>query len=380
VQSRAIHPQARKAHAVTRGSRCAFAVLAAIAWTAAWCRAAEPPPTPAPPSLREVGPELFYVERDDGRLVPVPGFQYRDFIDLLRVKDGLAGPLEPPPAILEQLAVRIDARRPDPAVANASPPAAATGSATLEYTIVQSAPGWALVPLEAGGLLLSAPPRHDGPGRMLVDAAPGGGYRAWFDAAPEAGAAARHVVVLEGRLPIESGSDQDQFVLRLPTAVASRVEVATGRERPTVRTVPPAPEQTVTAADDGGSVVSLAGLAGTSRIVIASGAAAEPTAAATPSATRPSPSRGSPPPPAAACGCRCRRRPCSARSGRRPCCSPAVALPRRPPSTSPCHSTARAGPWCRCRASGRSTRPVRRRSIRSASRSKGSLRGGSGVA
>jgi len=280
VQSRAIHPQARKAHAVTRGSRCAFAVLAAIAWTAAWCRAAEPPPTPAPPSLREVGPELFYVERDDGRLVPVPGFQYRDFIDLLRVKDGLAGPLEPPPAILEQLAVRIDARRPDPAVANASPPAAATGSATLEYTIVQSAPGWALVPLEAGGLLLSAPPRHDGPGRMLVDAAPGGGYRAWFDAAPEAGAAARHVVVLEGRLPIESGSDQDQFVLRLPTAVASRVEVATGRERPTVRTVPPAPEQTVTAADDGGSVVSLAGLAGTSRIVIASGAVAEPTAAA----------------------------------------------------------------------------------------------------
>jgi hypothetical protein len=255
-------------------------VLAAIAWGAAWCCVAEPPPAPATPSLREVGPELFYVERDDGRLVPVPGFQYRDFIDLLRVKDGLAGPLEPPPAILERVAVQIDARGTDPAATEASPRGATMCPATLEYSIVQSAPGWAMVPLEAGGLLLSAPPRHEGPGRMLVDAAPDGGYRAWFDAAPDQGSDARHVVVLEGRLPIESGSDEDQLVLRLPTAVASRVDVATGRERPAVRTVPPAPEQTVTAADDGGSVVSLAGLAGTSRIAIASIAEAEPRAAA----------------------------------------------------------------------------------------------------
>lgn len=280
MQSRAINPRLSKAHAVRPGSRCALAVLAAIAWGAAWCCVAEPPPAPATTSLREVGPELFYVERDDGRLVPVPGFQYRDFIDLLRVKDGLAGPLEPPPAILERVAVRIDARGTDPAATEASPRGATMCPATLEYSIVQSAPGWAMVPLEAGGLLLSAPPRHEGPGRMLVDAAPDGGYRAWFDAAPDPGSDARHVVVLEGRLPIESGSDEDQLVLRLPTAVASRVDVATGRERPAVRTVPPAPEQTVTAADDGGSVVSLAGLAGTSRIAIASVAEAEPRAAA----------------------------------------------------------------------------------------------------
>jgi len=265
----------------TRAARaCSWpviAVMTAFAWGQARSTAADPPTAPLATPVREVGPELFYVEREDGRLVPVPGFQYRDFVDLLRVRDGLAGPLEPPAAVLDKVAVRIDARGIEPAAAES---ASTTCPATIEYTITQAAPGWAMVPLEAGELLLSETPRHDGPGRMLVDGEAGGGYRAWFDARPDDGGGVRHTVVLEGQLPVESGSDREEFVVRLPTAVATRVDVASRRRSPAVRTDPPAAERSVTAVDDGGSVVTVAGLAGRSRIVIAAAEEVETTAAA----------------------------------------------------------------------------------------------------
>lgn len=266
-----------RARASRPGSRFAIVLLAALAWIASTARGDPPSEAPAA-SVREVGPELFYVERDDGRLVPVPGFQYRDFVDLLRLKDGLAGPLEPPAAVLEQVVVSIDARGIGQAAAESSPPGGTTCPATIEYVITQSAPGWAMVPLEAAGLLLSEPPRHDGPGRLVVDGAIAGGYRAWFDAKPDA-AGARHVVKLAGRLPVEAGSDREEFLVRLPAAVATRVDVASGRVSPAVRTDPPAPERSVNAADDGGSVVSVAGLSGAARIIVAAVAQTEPAAA-----------------------------------------------------------------------------------------------------
>ena len=280
MQSRANNLTAITTRAGRTRSWPVVALLAALAWSQAWSNAADPSAAPPATPVREVGPELFYVERDDGRLVPVPGFQYRDFVDLLRVRDGIAGPLEPPAAVLDQVVVRIDARGIEPAAEESSPETSTTCPATIEYTITQAAPGWAMVPLEAGGLLLSEPPRHDGPGRMLVDGEPGGGYRAWFDARPDDGAGTRHTVVLEGRLPFESGSDREEFVVRLPTAVAIRVDIASRRRNPAVRTDPPAPERAVTATDDGGSVVTLEGLAGRARIVLAAAEEVEPTAAA----------------------------------------------------------------------------------------------------
>jgi len=256
------------------GSRCAPATLLMLV-VAAGAAAAPPAPT-----VREVEPELFYMEGDRGGLVPVPGFTYRDFMDLVRVRDGIAGPLEPPAAVLEQVVVRIDA-------SGLRPPADATGGqsvvtcpATVEFTIAQTGPGWALVSLESRGLLLGQPPRHDGPGRMVIDTAAGGGYRAWFDARPEADAVARHVVVLEGRLPVEAGGSWESFRLAVPPAVASRVEVASARSEPDVRSEPAAAEFAVESIA-GGSRASLAGLAGNVRVMIASPNRERATAAAT---------------------------------------------------------------------------------------------------
>jgi len=257
-----------------RGSRCAPALVLAL--LAPVFAAADPPAA----TVREVGPELFYMEGDRGSLVPVPGFTYRDFMDLVRVRDGIAGPLEPPAAVLDQVVVRIDGSGLRPAADAGDERPAATCPATVEFTISQTGPGWALVPLESRGLLLSQAPRHEGPGRMVIDTAPGGGYRAWFDARPEAGAVVRHMVVLEGRLPVEAGGSWESFDLAVPPAVASRVEVTSSRTEPEVRSEPAAAERIVEGVVDG-SRVSLAGLAGDVRVMIAAPNRDRATAAAT---------------------------------------------------------------------------------------------------
>jgi len=202
------------------------AALAAACLAGVMAFAAEP----SGPGVREIAPQLYYLEDDQGRLVPVPGFGYRDFMEFFRIREGLAGPAQPPAAVLESLTVRIDAREAE------GGPRDPTSPAEVECVIRQSRGGWLDVPLALDGLLLTAAPRHDGPGRMVIDADPAGGYRCWLEATVAAGAEARHTVTLSGRLPTTG----DSFDLRLPPAVASLVELATDRDAPEVEALEPA--------------------------------------------------------------------------------------------------------------------------------------------
>jgi hypothetical protein len=258
--------------------RLGIAVCAVVLAIPAWLGIARgQPPTAedraAPVGrIEEVQPELFYVPDEGGRLVPVPGFRYRDFVDLFRIKEGLAGGLQPPGAVLENVVVKIDARDVTP---RAEGHGQVTCPATVEFTVRQIQGGWTPIPLESGGMILSAPPRHDGPGRMIVDVEPGrSGYRAWFDAAPEAaGADVRHTVVLEGRLPVESTTAFEAFAVRVPAAVASQIEIASSRTAPEVAVAAESVEPAVAADPAGGSVVTVRGLAGDVRLRVGDAAA-----------------------------------------------------------------------------------------------------------
>jgi hypothetical protein len=217
---------------------------------------------PAPAGgVREVQPELYYMQDDAGRLVPVPGFQYRDFVEMFRIKEALAGPALPPAAVLESVAVKIDAR--DLAAGAGSCPA------EVECVVLQTRSGWTAVPLDLRGLLLTEPPRHDGPGRMLVDAVPDqGGYRTWFEP-PATGGDVRHTVRLVGRLPGESTPTQETFDIRLPVAMASRIEILSRRSDALVSVRPDAAGRIEKVVADEGTVVTVTGLSGEARIRIA---------------------------------------------------------------------------------------------------------------
>jgi hypothetical protein len=231
--------------------------------------AATPPPGVEPPPLvRERTPELYYLQDDSGRLVPVPGFRYADFLELFRIREGLGGPALPPAAVLESVVASIDARRLEPG--------AGSCPITVECRVRQARGGWAMVPLDLGQVLLDGPPEHDGPGRMLVDADPAGkGYRCWFEPAGGAGGGEeRHTIRLAGRLPVEAGDEQDSFPLSIPPAVTSRIDIDTSRTAPQATIRPADRGRLDVAAADGGSRVIVTGVSGDVRILLAAAGAA----------------------------------------------------------------------------------------------------------
>ena len=240
----------------TATARRIAGLLLAVASLCGGAAAEESGPSAAPARIEERKPEIYYLEDDSGRLVPVPGFRYRDFVELLRLREGLPGPAQPPGAVLEEIRVEADLA------------AAADGvcPVTVTCSIRQSRRGWVDVPLDCAGLVLARAPGYEGPGRLLVDAAPDGrGYRAWLEATPEVGREPRHVVTLQGRLPVDTVGDRESLVLRLPIATASAVEIRTERRDPEVVTQPAAAEQRVEE-KDGGAVVRLSGIAGITTI------------------------------------------------------------------------------------------------------------------
>jgi hypothetical protein len=215
------------------------------------------------PRVEERKPEIYYLEDDAGGLVPVPGFRYRDFVELFRLKEGLPVPAQPPAAVLEEIRLSADLG------------AATDGTcpATVTCIISQSRRGWVHVPLGCQGLIIDRGPEHEGAGRLVVDAeADGRGYRAWLDAAPEQGKELRHTVTLGGRLAVDESESRSSLVLHLPPATTSAVELRSPRGDPQVVVQPPAAAQQVRPAD-GGAMVTLFGVAGTTTVSVADRAA-----------------------------------------------------------------------------------------------------------
>jgi len=250
---------------------------------------------PPPARLGEIGPEIYYLEDEGGRLVPVPGFRYRDFVELFKMREGLPGGLQPPAAILERLAVRLDLR------ASAALPGE-TAPVTIECTVKQLRGGWVHVPIDLGGLIFSAAPEHVGPGRVVIDAEPRASpptgtragppaesradgqppmYRLWFDATVAPAAETRHTVVLTGRVAVERAPGAATVGLRLPAATSSLVRIQTDEPDPvvTVASPPAAPREILptdaatpqTAPDKDGPQdgVEIAGLVGPVRLRVA---------------------------------------------------------------------------------------------------------------
>ncbi len=256
--------------------RRAIVDWAVLAWAMLCCLnpvlAVEPgSPSPAD-GVRETLPELYYLEDDSGRLVPVPGFRYRDFMELFRLREGLAGPAQPPAVVSERVLYRIDAR-------------ADTGSerawaATVECTVHQTRTGWVALPVGLRGLLLDQPPVHEGPGRMAVDTDSDGGVRCWFELPADAPQDVRHTIRFIGRVAVDRSTGQDFVEFAMPAAVATRLELVTSRPAPAVSLSPEQAGHVEITPDEDGGLVEVTGLVGDVRLRITDAADHGTTAAA----------------------------------------------------------------------------------------------------
>lgn len=240
---------------------------AAAVWTlVAGMAGAQTAPDPRTPGVTEAGPELYYLHDDAGRLVPVPGFRYRDFIELLKLREGVPAQPEPPAAVLEAVAIIATI----PATKGAAVAPQRFCEADVRITVRQVRSGWVSVPLDLKGLLIASAPVHDGPGEMIFasDSAgrDRGTVRLWFNAAVE-GADVRHVVTLQAGIPVESSSVSDTLTFVVPAATASRIDVRTFRADPIVTVRPSSTPPLVEPlrgddASGSGSVVTVVGVSG----------------------------------------------------------------------------------------------------------------------
>lgn len=258
-------------------------------------RAASDGDGPTPPDrpgtrVAPTAPELFYVEDDAGRLVPVPGFAYGDFVEMVRLRQGLPGAAQPPAAVLESLTVTLHM----PAGGVRDPGCLAT----VDAAVRQTRAGWSSLPLDLGGLVLDAPPRHEGEGAAFIDVdapAPGpaepaardvtaallNGYRAWFQGPADG----RHRLQLGGRITVEAAGEEQAVWLRLPAATASAVVILTDRQNPLVAVTPGGVDPRIEPDGSGGSRVTCVGLVGPTRIRIGPRGTPQASAGAAPEAT-----------------------------------------------------------------------------------------------
>ena len=250
-------------------ARLGARVLLAAALAGGWCGdAPAQPPDARGPRVMEVVPPLLYLQDDGGRLVPVPGFRYRDFVDLLRLKEGLPSLPVKPEAVLE--AVVVTGRLPETSAA-----AGGSCAVTVHLSVRQTRGGWVQLPLEFGRLILSAAPQYEGAGRCVLEGiqTPAGaepdqarqnaGYRGWFHGTEDA----RHSVTLQGSLAVDASPASQSLLVHMPPATASRLELSSSRAHPAVSIEPRNLLPQIAPATDGtGSVITCEGLSGVTQV------------------------------------------------------------------------------------------------------------------
>jgi hypothetical protein len=209
----------------------------------------------ADPRPAEQPPEIYYLPDDSGGLVPVPGFRYRDFVDLLTLQTGLPGVPRPPEAVIDRLQI---AARPRVDGDEQSCDIIAT------LTLRQLREGTVEVALGLNGLILAAAPVSEGPGRVVVEVARRGagmspeGYRGWVTGERDA----VHTLTLTGRVPLESTPDWETFTLDLPVATTSTCTIRSTRPDAVASIKPAGLPPRVEPAGDEGSTLTCEGLGG----------------------------------------------------------------------------------------------------------------------
>jgi hypothetical protein len=256
---------------------------------------------PASGEVRQVEPNLYYVEDDLGRLVPVPGFRYRDFVELVRLRDGLPAQPEVPGVVLEKLEIKVIL--PAPTENNVT-----HADINVECVLRSTRSGWSMLPLKLPELVISEPPTVVGEGEAVVTIDPSPiegtidssanrtslqqgvfgsqsnldkGFLVWIneqdegaenDGVKKGESGKPHTIVLRGQIPVDVSLDRDQLSFTLPAATDSKISIETQRRDPLVKlnagVVAPAIQLVDEENDTVGSVVEIRGAVGPTRLQI----------------------------------------------------------------------------------------------------------------
>ncbi|MEX2139291.1 MAG: hypothetical protein WD894_08525 [Pirellulales bacterium] len=199
-----------------------------------------------PPAVEELRPEVMYLRDKSGKLVPVPGFSYEDFLELLRLKQGPVPPgHELPKYSLQQALIEGETNGQQ-----------ALLTARFDVQVVGSE--WVQVPLGLGRVVLEGPIEYEGDGDSLIDYDEASRqYKAWLRGTN----GGVHRLTLKLRAPLTAIGGIQKLSLSLPRAATSELSLRVPIAKVIASATPADLVPEVTTAD-GSSTINLLGIGG----------------------------------------------------------------------------------------------------------------------
>ncbi len=163
-------------------------------------------------AVREVtaAPPVYYVRDKDGRLVPLLGFSYEEFLKFFEQERETKPTAAAEPFHLNQMTISGGVKG-DRAELDAV------------FNIQTDTTDWVQIELVGGGAILSEPEKYDGSGEHTLSFDPTSDT---YQLRLRGAARSEHKVALKLVVPVNTTGPQHRLELRLPTAAASKMSVA----------------------------------------------------------------------------------------------------------------------------------------------------------
>lgn len=155
----------------------------------------------------EVKPEVYYVRDKEGRLVPVPGFSYEDFVRYYRLKEKLDRPEPAPRFGLEQMTLTGESR-------------GDRVELTAVFKLLLNDADWVRVPLRLNQCVLRGTAEFKGAGEEFLQFDPvADGYVCWIRSA----AHSECELTLHLLAPVANSAEESRLELNAPHAAVSQL-------------------------------------------------------------------------------------------------------------------------------------------------------------
>jgi hypothetical protein len=163
---------------------------------------------PQRPTIEESRPSIFFLPDKQGKLQPILDFKYEDFIELYKLRAGLAAQGRPPGYTLQRLEIDAVARE-------------KFAELNVAFKLLLREDGWSRAELRFDQALLLDAVEYKGPGRHLFDHDNGNGYVCWV----EGKADTSHEILARMLVPLETMGNETRLRLVVPRAAVSRLKL-----------------------------------------------------------------------------------------------------------------------------------------------------------
>ena len=196
------------------------------------------------PVIETVGPVVHLLKSQNGDLVPVPDLRYEDFMELIKIREGLSPATLPASFSVQNIEAEGSVQR---------------GKATLQIRlqVVTHQPDWVRIPLGLNEAHMLEPLEHEN--SFLVFEPEGEGFVCYLESQPQQ----KHELKLVVAVPVSRIGPESRLVLNLPRVPHSHLRLKVPESQINATVSPDALlKEEIRTSEDGQSIIEANGIGG----------------------------------------------------------------------------------------------------------------------